>query len=159
MTGIYYAAVEDDPLTSGLGSCVFASERVGTIRGEDGKRRRMAFIGDKAYCPKCHSEGVIIGGAGIRENGRMIDHQHGGRRQAVGGDEVLCKCPVLPRIVAVHGRSWKIRDQAEAQTISRTASSTPMIDHWITFTLRESGNCAGLKCPLLDTRRRKHSQR
>ncbi|MBB5467056.1 hypothetical protein HDG32_003176 [Paraburkholderia sp. CI2] len=50
MPSVYYAAVEGDPLTSGDGSRVFASERVGTIADQSGRQRRMAFIGDHAYC-------------------------------------------------------------------------------------------------------------
>jgi hypothetical protein len=146
MAHIFYAAVEDDPLTSGPGSRVFASERTSTVQGEDGKRRRLAYIGDKAYCPTCQSEGVIIGGAGVRQERRLIDSEHGGRRQAVGGDEVLCQCPVHPRIVAVHGRRWKIHDQGEAETTSSSIASAPVIHHWIAFSLRESGDCQGLKC-------------
>lgn len=56
--GIWYAAVEDDPLTSGPGSRVYAGENVGTIQGEDGRRRRMVFIGDEAWCAACSSMGV-----------------------------------------------------------------------------------------------------
>lgn len=47
---VFYAAVEDDPLTSGNGSRVHAIGKVGTIKGEDGRYRRMAFIGDPAWC-------------------------------------------------------------------------------------------------------------
>lgn len=66
----------------------------------------MAFIGDNAYCEKCNSTGIIIGGAGVDNNQRLIDLEDGGRRQAVGGDYVRCKCPEHPRVVARHGRSW-----------------------------------------------------
>uniref|UniRef100_A0A1I9YVB5 Uncharacterized protein n=1 Tax=Paraburkholderia sprentiae WSM5005 TaxID=754502 RepID=A0A1I9YVB5_9BURK len=37
---------------------------------------------------------------------------NGGRRQAVGGDIVLCKCADHPRIVAIYGRIWKIADRS-----------------------------------------------
>lgn len=113
MSGIYYAAVEDDPLTSGKGSRVFALKQCGTIQGEDGKRRRLAFIGDQAYCPKCDSTGVITYGAGLGDRRRLIDLVHGGRRQAVGGDIVLCKCSDHPRIIAMYGRKWVINDRGE----------------------------------------------
>ncbi|MGF6805566.1 hypothetical protein OKW30_000692 [Paraburkholderia sp. Clong3] len=104
MPSVYYAAVEGDPLTSGDGSRVFASERVGTIADQSGRQRRMAFIGDHAYCGKCKNTGPITCGAGVDDMRRMIDLANGGRRQAVGGDIVLCKCSEPPRIIAVHGR-------------------------------------------------------
>ncbi|MCG5075144.1 hypothetical protein [Paraburkholderia tagetis] len=117
MVGIYYAAVEDDPLTSGPGSHVYASKQCGTIQGEDGKRRRLAFIGDKAYCSRCDSVGLIAYGAGLNERRRLNDLANGGRRQAVGDDIVLCKCAEPPRIIAVYGRTWKIHDRGEDKAI------------------------------------------
>src|SRR5215469_9604047 len=100
MPRIYYAVVEDDPLTSGKGSRVFSALPCGTVQGEDGKHRRLAFIGDKAYCAACDSFGVITYGAGLGDRHRLIDMVNGGRRQAVGGDVVLCKCANHPRIIA-----------------------------------------------------------
>ncbi|CAE6700705.1 hypothetical protein R69927_03260 [Paraburkholderia domus] len=85
---IFYAAVEDDPLTSGNGSRVHASGNAGTIEGEDGRYRRMAFIGDPAWCVACQNRGVIVGGTPVLENRRMLDLVNASRRQAVGGDEV-----------------------------------------------------------------------
>lgn len=111
MSCIYYAAVEDDPLTSGNGSRVFSDKKCGTIQGEDGKRRRMAFIGDTAYCPACDSTGVITYGVHLSTGRRMIDRVNGGRIQAVGGDIVLCKCAQHPRIIALYGRKWSITDR------------------------------------------------
>lgn len=105
---IFYAAVEDDPLTSGKDSRVHASGKASTIKGEDGVIRRMAFIGDSAWCVACQSTGVIIGGAPVPQNRRMLDLVNGGRRQAVGGDEVACKCAIHPQIIAVYGRKYTI---------------------------------------------------
>ncbi|MFM0502509.1 PAAR domain-containing protein [Paraburkholderia caffeinilytica] len=104
----YYAAVEDDPLTSGDNSRVHTNHKVGTIEGEDGRRRRIAFIGDPAWCAACNTMGVIIGGAPVPTQRRMLDVANGGRRQAVDGDEVACKCVVHPRIIAIYGRKFKI---------------------------------------------------
>ncbi|SDR51192.1 hypothetical protein SAMN05443245_6857 [Paraburkholderia fungorum] len=110
MSVIYYAAVEDDPLTSGNGSRVFAMKQGATIQGEDGKRRSLAFIGDDAYCPACNTTGVITYGAGVGDRRRLLDRVNN-RRQAVGGDIVLCKCAQHPRIIALYGRKWRITDR------------------------------------------------
>lgn len=128
MPGTYYAAVDEDPLTSGVGSRVIAKASVGTIEGEDGRRRQMAFIGDDAYCSKCKSVGVIGYGAKVNDRHRMVDWVHGGRRQAVGDDIVFCKCSDHPRVIAEYGRTWMIRDDGDAaQELARadaSASST-----------------------------------
>lgn len=73
--GIFYAAVDGDPLTSHEDSHVIAREgyRAATIKGDDGKTRSVVYIGDSAWCGACQSTGVIVGGAGISENRRMID--------------------------------------------------------------------------------------
>ncbi|WP_233828859.1 hypothetical protein [Paraburkholderia sp. ZP32-5] len=145
MPGIYYAAVEDDPLTSGEGSRVFAYEQVGTIQGEDGKRRRMAFTGDDAYCPKCNSTGVITYGVDLSDVRRLFDRANN-RRQAVGGDMVLCKCVDHPRIIATYGRKWMIRDQGVPGTNSKSVARAPAVNHWISFALTDLGSHEGLQC-------------
>ncbi|MCG5071980.1 hypothetical protein [Paraburkholderia tagetis] len=139
MVGIYYAAVEDDPLTSGPGSHVYASKRCATIQGEDGKRRRLAFIGDKAYCSRCDSVGLITYGAGLNERRRLNDLANGGRRQAVGDDIVLCKCAEPPRIIAVYGRDWKIHDRGEENTASFTKTPAQSAVYNEKFVVKDSG--------------------
>ncbi len=146
MPGLYYAAVEDDPLTSGKGSRVFSALPCGTVQGEDGKRRRLAFIGDKAYCPACDSFGQITYGAGVSDRHRLIDNVNGGRRQAVGGDIVLCKCADRPRIIAIYGTSWRITDRGDEDANRRPAAPAFAVNHWISFTLTEPGNFEGLRC-------------
>ena len=142
MSGIYYAAVEGDPLTSGEGSHVYAKEKVGTIVDETGRPRRMVFIGDHAYCSKCGSTGLITYGAGVSERKRMIDLVNGGRRQAVGGDLVLCKCADPPRIIAVYGRKWMIHDRGDethAPVAKAPAQSLPYDEQ---FTLTDAAGKA-----------------
>lgn len=141
MCGIYYAAVEDDPLTSGNGSRVFAYKQAGTIQGEDGRRRRMAFIGDEAYCPKCNSTGVITYGAGVSEKHRLFDRVNS-RRQAVGGDIVLCKCPDHPRIIATYGRSWKITDRGEETLAPVARAPAQQLAYDEQFTLTDAAGKA-----------------
>jgi hypothetical protein len=107
---IFYAAVDGDPLTGHSDSYVIA--RLGphpaTVQGEDGKHRSLVYIGDDAWCGACQSVGVIIGSAPVAEQRRMIDLIGGGRRQAVGEDQVLCKCATPPRIIATYGQRWRI---------------------------------------------------
>ncbi|MCG5075210.1 hypothetical protein [Paraburkholderia tagetis] len=147
MVGIYYAAVEDDPLTSGPGSHVYASKRCGTIQGEDGNRRRLAFIGDKAYCSRCDSVGLITYGAGLNERRRLNDLANGGRRQAVGDDIVLCKCAEPPRIIAVYGRTWKIHDRGEEKAIraAEAPGRSPVYDEQFTLRDAEGRALAGVR--------------
>lgn len=112
---IYYAAVEGDPLDSGEGGHVYGTKKtIGTIRDENGASRSMIFIGDEGYCAKCGSAGVITYGAGVSDERRMVDLVNGGRRQAVGGDIVLCRCATPPRIIAIHGRKFRIIDGGSA---------------------------------------------
>lgn len=128
MAGIYYAAVEDDPLTSGPGSRVYARGKVGTIQGKDGRHRRMAFIEDEAWCAACGSMGVITYGAtGLRDQSRLLDLVNGGRRQAVGDDIVLCKCSTPPRIIARYGRKWCIHDTGDDAPRKAVSPMSPQI--------------------------------
>jgi hypothetical protein len=83
----------------------------------------MAFIGDKAYCEKCNSTGIIIAGARVDNDQRMIDLEHG-RRQAVGGDYVLCKCSERPQVIARYGRSWMIDDDCGASAAIETQKAS-----------------------------------
>ncbi|PQV54463.1 PAAR domain-containing protein [Paraburkholderia sp. BL21I4N1] len=135
---IYYAAVEGDPLDSASGSHVLATTHVCTIEGEDGRHRRMAFIGDTAWCDACQSVGVIAGSAPVPEGRRMLDIVNGGRRQAVGGDVVVCRCERPPHIVATYGRCWRIEDVAGRESAGRrvTPSDAPT-------TYDEQVRCAG----------------
>ncbi len=58
--GIYYSAVEGDPLDSGGNSRVIEGASNFTIEGEDGRSRGQAYIGHKAYCDACKSVGPIV---------------------------------------------------------------------------------------------------
>lgn len=142
MPGTYYAAVEDDPLTSGKGSRVFSALPCGAIEGEDGKRRRLAFIGDKAYCPACDSFGQITYGAGVSGEHRLIDQENGGRHQAVGGDIVSCKCSDHPRIISVYGRSWMIHDQGEEKPAQAARAPVQILTYDQQFTVTDAAGKA-----------------
>lgn len=104
---IFYSVVEDDPLDSGEGSLVIDGTANCTIEGEDGRHRRMTFLGHKAWCNRCKSAGEIVAAAGCHDSLRMFDVPLG-RYQAVGGDKVICKCSSPPRIIPVFGRSWTL---------------------------------------------------
>jgi hypothetical protein len=118
---IYYAAVEDDPLDSG--GWIIEGGTCGTIKGEDGKRRRFTFLGQQAWCEQCKSAGVIVAAPGSPGKKRLYDRQSG-RQQALGGDLVLCKCERHPRINPVYGRTWKITDDGgRAGSVTSTRTS------------------------------------
>ena len=121
---IFYAAVEDDPLSSGRGSQLLPGASTDTIKGEDGRYRRLAYVGDKAWCVACRSVGVIVAVARLDDSMRMIDFTLSGRRQAVGGDKVACKCERMPEIIAVHGCSWMITDNSDANQQANTSRPT-----------------------------------
>ncbi|WP_158899688.1 PAAR domain-containing protein [Burkholderia sp. L27(2015)] len=121
--GIYYSAVEGDPLDSGGNGCVIEGASNFTIEGEDGRSRNQAFIGHKAYCDACKSVGPIVAAPGSPDMLRMHDSELG-QREALGGDLVLCKCERRPRIIAVHGRSCRIDDGGGEATASATNATT-----------------------------------
>jgi hypothetical protein len=128
MSGIYFAAVAGDPLSTGSGSYVENHFRGNsTIEGPDGVLRDMTLIGDDAYCSVCNSVGQVIGGAPIAHDRRIYFQQYG-RWQAVGEDLVACKCPESPRIIATYGCNWRIIDLPSApfagnQTPERSLSA------------------------------------
>lgn len=146
MVGIYYAAVEDDPLDSGAGSRVFPGASHSTIEGEDGRPRRLALLGDQAWCDACRSAGPIARAPGSPQRNRMIDFTAGGARQALGGDLVLCKCARHPRITPVYGRRWMVNpDVGAAQggfssgfDRERASQSTAFDEHFVIHS-RETG--------------------
>jgi hypothetical protein len=120
---IFYSVVEGDPLDSGGSSAVIEGLADCTIEGEDGRHRKQAFLGHKAWCDRCKSAGVIVAAAGCATNLRMFDRTIG-QHEAVGGDEIMCKCPTAPRIIAVHGRNCMIIDGGGK--INNTAASTSL---------------------------------
>lgn len=135
---VSYAAVDGDPLTSGKGGYVHATFCPSTIEDQSGKPRRIAFIGDTAWCSACKSEGAISYGVSVRKGGRML---MSGREQAVGGDLVLCKCPTPPRIIATYGKArWQIVDTSEASpaTSYGMPAATPMLVYDQRFVLRDA---------------------
>jgi hypothetical protein len=109
----FYSVVEDDPLDSGGNSRVIDGLANCTIQGNDGRDRRMAFLGHKAWCDRCKSVGEIVAAAGCADSLRMFDVAIG-RYQAVGNDKVICGCSSAPRIIPVHGRNWMLVDDNES---------------------------------------------
>lgn len=109
---IFYGVVEDDPLDRG--GRVIGGVSGCPVQGEDGRHRKMTFLGQQAWCDVCKSAGVIVAAPGSPTTRRMRDLTSLGtdRRQALDGDLVLCQCERHPRIVAVHGRRVKIIDDS-----------------------------------------------
>lgn len=119
---IFYGVVEGDSLDSG-GRVIDGAPGF-SVEGEDGRHRRMTFLGQHAWCDVCESAGKIVAALGSPDTHRMLDLTSGHRRQALGGDLVLCKCKRHPRIVAVHARSMKIIDDGGGRATGLVAAST-----------------------------------
>lgn len=137
---VFYAAVDGDPLTSHPDSHVMAREgpQCALVAGADGKTRSLVYIGDRAWCGACQSMGVIVGGAPVTERRRMIDLAGGGRRQAVGEDQVLCQCAMPPRVIATYGKRWRfVEESANKKTdvpvqavVPPLPRSEPQYERW-----------------------------
>ncbi|CAN7608122.1 hypothetical protein LJR230_004369 [Trinickia sp. LjRoot230] len=108
--GIFYAVVEDDPLDGG--GRVIEGASCGTVTGEDGRRRRLTFLGQQAWCDTCKTAGVIVAAPGSPGKKRLYDRPRN-RQQALGGDLVLCQCERHPRIIPVYGRKWMIMGDSD----------------------------------------------
>ena len=54
----------------------------------------IALEGDKCWCPKCHSEGVIV------LDGPRLSETFNDREVALSDDLCMCKCTPPPRLVA-----------------------------------------------------------
>ncbi|MGV2290210.1 PAAR domain-containing protein [Trinickia sp. YCB016] len=135
---IFYAAVEDDPLDSG--GRIIEGGSCGTVKGEDGRPRKFAFLGQQAWCSQCNTAGVIVAAPGSPDKKRLYDRQRG-RQQALGGDLVLCKCERHPRIVPVYGRKCKItgdNDNAASVIGVVAAATTATTAYDDRFTLRDT---------------------
>jgi hypothetical protein len=120
--GIYYSAVEDDPLDSGGNSRVIEGAATCTIQGEDGRYRNQTFIGHRAYCDVCKSVGFIVPAPGSPDALRMRDLELG-QQEALGGDLVICKCARHPRIIPVYGRSCMIVDDEGSKATAGAVSA------------------------------------
>jgi hypothetical protein len=139
---IFYAVVEDDPLDRG--GYVLDGGKCGTIVGEDGKRRRITFVGQRAWCNTCESIGTIEAAPGAPTQKRLRDFTSAGRVQALGGDWVRCRCARSPRIISRYGRQWKINapgcdigmESLLAPTSAVTATTQPAYDD--RFVLRDA---------------------
>jgi len=70
--GMFYAAVEGDPLDSGGTSRVIEGAPNVMIEGDDGRSRRMALLGQRAWCDACKSTGVIVAAPGFGVLGHSL---------------------------------------------------------------------------------------
>ncbi|MBN3790064.1 PAAR domain-containing protein [Burkholderia sp. Ac-20353] len=119
---IFYAVVEDDPLDSG--GYVVDGGKCGTIAGDDGKLRRITFVGQRAWCSTCESIGTIEAAPGAPNKKRLRDFTSAGRVQALSGDWVRCRCERPPRINSRYGRKWKIDEREPDTGISAAVAAT-----------------------------------
>ncbi|MGQ7939458.1 hypothetical protein [Paraburkholderia sp. D1E] len=107
---IYYAVVEGDPLDNGGSSYVVTGKDNCTITDDNGRSRRVTYIGHEAWCDKCKSAGRIVSGV-FPVSVRRPYSSELGQDMALGGDHVLCKCMPHPRIVSVYGRRSRLIDE------------------------------------------------
>ncbi|HDV6324119.1 TPA: hypothetical protein RJR39_000149 [Burkholderia cenocepacia] len=128
----FYAVVEDDPLDSG--GYVLDGGKCGTIVGDDGKRRKITFVGQRAWCSTCESVGTIEAAPGAPSEKRLRDFTSAGRVQALSNDWVRCRCEHPPRIISRYGRKWKIdasncdlRMASELVTTDRLTATTQLV--------------------------------
>jgi hypothetical protein len=103
--------------------------------------RPFVLHGDEATCGKC--EGVF------KIYGTAIGRCYEGRAGVIEDDLVQCPCG-QNRIIATgaHGCFYDTADGlADASAVSGIqAAKLTTLEHWIEFTLMESGNCRGLQC-------------
>ncbi|CAE6881568.1 PAAR domain-containing protein [Paraburkholderia domus] len=118
---IYYAVVEGDPLDNGNSSYVVTGKDNCTITDDNGRSRRVTYIGHEAWCDKCKSTGTIVPGVFPVSTRRPYSGELG-RDMALGGDHVLCKCTPLPRVVSVYGRRSQLIDEGGAGPTGGTHS-------------------------------------
>ncbi|MBR7963442.1 hypothetical protein KDW55_00810 [Burkholderia sp. AU19243] len=121
---IFYAVVEDDPLDSG--GYVLDGGKCGTIVGDDGKHRRITFVGQRAWCSTCESIGTIEAAPWAPNAKRLRDFTCAGRVQALSGDWVRCQCDRPPRINSRYGRKWKIEGIAHNVEIPAPAAMSSL---------------------------------
>jgi hypothetical protein len=120
---IFYSVVKDDPLSTGGNSRVVEGWH-DTIECEDGRTRHLTYLGQRAWCDACKSDGVIVAAPGSPDTDRMYD-QELNARQALGGDLVMCKCTQRPVVIARYGRSWMIETGGDASAATdRTAATS-----------------------------------
>src|SRR5258708_3738166 len=66
-------------------------------QGIEGMRHHgmtLSFLGAEVYCPRCQSNGRIVG------DGPRHQYTWMGKRPALHGDLAICKCNPTPRVIA-----------------------------------------------------------
>ncbi len=116
---IYFAIVDGDPISSGGHVHVFESNE--WIEGPDGRRRAVAYLGDKAWCEACQTWGIIVPLSRVPNHLRTHHHKRG--YQAVSDDGVVCKCESMPQVLAVYGRREQMRDTTDATSVANQAQA------------------------------------
>ncbi len=104
--------------------------------------RKIALHGDQATCGNCKGLWNIVGtGEGMGENGRLA---------VINGDHVLCPCG-RNRVIASPDAGMFIHLDSGvggmgASGSANAARTNGAANHWISFALKERGNCGGLRC-------------
>lgn len=104
----------------------------------------IATLGMKTYCTACKSEGVIAP-SGPRHPGTGPN----GEGWALSGDINLCGCSPAPVFRAERNMAQIFTGYEAGRHEGHGVSSAVVPDsgnHWILFSLRESGSVGGLRC-------------
>jgi hypothetical protein len=109
-------------------------------------RVQIATLYMKTYCMACKREGFIA-----PKGPRWPGNASNGKQWALSGDINACGCNPPPVFYAERGMSMTFtsapaQDLTAAGKSTSSSSSNNDSDHWITFVLREAGNCEGLRC-------------
>jgi hypothetical protein len=104
----------------------------------------IATLGMKTYCSTCKQEGFIAP-RGLRLPGTGPN----GKQWALSGDVNICGCNPSPVFYAERGMSMSITGELAVTPMGKDASTVrthSAARHWISFALKESGGCRGLRC-------------
>lgn len=82
----------------------------------------IALVGDKCWCPKCNSEGLIV------LDGPRLSETFDDREVALSDDLCMCKCNPPPRLVAAQDFAYQMidTDWHAAQTEEAVASAAKL---------------------------------
>ncbi|PTB19248.1 hypothetical protein C9I57_19730 [Trinickia symbiotica] len=109
-------------------------------------RVELSTVYMKTWCDACKKDGYISP-RGPRHSGTAEN----GRQHALSGDVNACDCNPPPVFQVVRAMSETIGDGDIARmspAIARFSADDSADDawHWIGFSLRDEGNCEGMRC-------------
>lgn len=108
---------------------------------------QIATLGMKTWCSACKQAGYIAP-RGPRRPGTAPN----GKQWALSGDINICGCKPAPVFYPARERhmtmSFTAEEAAElmAPPATKVAHTSAPVRHWISFVLKEHGDCSGLRC-------------